>query len=382
MTQEFEDVATFLESVKPDEPTYAIRPHVLRQSAAEFVDLFPGDVLYAVKANPDLNFLRALYAGGVRHFDIASLSELQLIKEHFPAAQAYFMHPVKSVTAIREAAHRFDLTYFSIDHAEELAKIIIHTHPKKPTVIIRLAMPKGMAVYDLDGKFGCSAAEAIALAKAAAAEGFGLGLSFHVGSQCLHPASYRKALDLIHDVVRATGLQPELIDIGGGFPVAYRNTRVPPLEGYFEAIQDGLSQMKLHRPFRLLCEPGRALAAAGASLIVKVELRRGNQLYLNDGMYGGLSELRFSGLDVPIRVWRVNGSTRTLGGGQDLFSFCGPTCDSSDILTGPFPLPTDIRMGDYIEFGQMGAYSMSMRSAFNGFHQARHVIVKDPAFLP
>lgn len=382
MAQEFGDVAELLEAVKPDEPVYAVRPHILRQTASDFIDRFPGDVLYAVKANPHLDFLRALYAGGIRHFDVASLSELKLIKEHFPAAHVYFMHPVKSVTAIREAAHRFDVSHFTVDHPDELAKIIIHTLPRKPTVIIRVAMPKGMAVYDLDGKFGCSAAEAIALVKAAAAEGLGVGLSFHVGSQCLYPSSYRKALDLVDDVIRATKLQPELIDIGGGFPVVYRNTNPPPLEEYIDAVHDGISQIKLHHPMQLLCEPGRALAASGASLIAKVELRRGNQLYLNDGVYGGISELRFNGLDVPMRAWRVNGSTGIVGGGHDLFRFCGPTCDSADILAGPFPLPGDIRMGDYIEFGQMGAYSMSMRSAFNGFQSAQHLIVNDQPLLP
>ena len=382
MTQEFSDVATMLAILKPDEPVYAIRPHILRHTAAEFVDQFPGDVLYAVKANPQPDFLRALYAGGVRHFDVASLSEIRLIKEHFPAAQAYFMHPVKSVTAIREASHTYNINHFVIDHPDELAKIIIHTLPKKPTVIIRLSMPKGMAVYDLDGKFGCSTAEAISLARSAAAEGLGIGLSFHVGSQCLQPSAYRQALDLIDDVIRATGLQPELIDIGGGFPVAYRNTTIAPLSEYIEAVEDGLSQIRLPCPVNLLCEPGRALAAPGASLITRVELRRGNQLYLNDGMYGGISELRYSGLDVPMRTWRVNGCAQPVTGGLDLFRFCGPTCDSSDMIAGPFPLPADIQLGDYIEFGQMGAYSISMRSAFNGFHNALPVIVNDTAFLP
>ena len=383
---EYDNIGAMLASRKPDVPVYALRLHEAERAAAEFVEKFPGDVLYAVKANPLPEILRALYAGGIRHFDTASLTEIRQLKEIFPAASAYFMHPVKSPAAIREAYQKHGITTFVVDHADELAKILIHTTAihgtqLKPVMAIRLAMPRGMAVYDLGGKFGCSVVEAVALARAAAAEGLAVGFCFHVGSQCLDPAAYQKAIALVGNVITAANIHPEFIDVGGGFPVAYRQTKLPPLTDYMNAIKVGIADLKLQHPTRLLAEPGRALAASCASLIVKVELRRGNQLYLNDGMYGGLSELRFAGLDVPMRVWRVNGNVRLLASGNEDFRFCGPTCDSADILEGPFPLPSDIRAGDYIEFGQMGAYSVTLRSDFNGFQHADIVSVKDEAFI-
>jgi ornithine decarboxylase len=292
------------------------------------------------------------------------------------------MHPVKSVHAIRDAAHKLSISHFVVDHPDELAKVLIHTMPHKPVIMIRLAMPRNMAVYDLGGKFGCSTAEAVALARAVSSEGLAVGFCFHVGSQCLEPAAYTRALALVGDVVRSAKIHPEIIDVGGGFPAAYRNVTLPPLSEYVGAILSGMAQIKLDYPTRLLAEPGRSLAAPSASLIVKVELRRGNKLYLNDGMSGGLSELRFAGIDVPMRVWRVNGAAKILTSSQDDFRFCGPTCDSADVIEGPFALASDIQNGDYIEFGQMGAYSISMRSDFNGFLKAAVVNVKDSAFLP
>ncbi len=380
MIGEFRDIGSMLTASKPDEPIYAIRPHELRHAAQNFTHHFPGDVVYTVSANPYPEFLRALHAGGIRHFAASSLPELKAVKDHLPDAEAYLLHPVKSATSIREAAHSYGVTHFAVDHADELAKIIVHTAPLKPTIVLRLSPPTGLA-YDPFGKFGCSEAEAASLVRAAAAEGLGIGLSFHSGAQELDPHTYRRALDFTCDIVRTTGLQPELIDIGGGFPVTYRNSCTRPLADYCDVIRDGLAQIKLHRPARVLCKPGRALAASGASLVLKVELRRGNRLYLNDGVHGGLEELHTRGIEPPMRAWRVNGQAHMLSSALDEFSFCGPTGDGSDRLAGPFALPGDIGMGDYIEVGQMGAYSMNRRSDFGGFLSATSVIVNDPAFL-
>jgi len=381
MMGEFGDIGAMLAALKPDEPIYAFRLHEPRVAAQIFTRKFPGDVLYAVSANPHVEFLRALYVGGIRHFAVANLSELRAVKNNFPDALCYCLEPVKSVSAIREVAHDFGVTHFAADHADELAKIIIHTSPLKPTVVLRLAMPEEYKSGYVSGKFGCNPAEAAALMRAAAAEGLGVGLSFHLGSQILDPAVYRRALALAGDIVRTTGLQPELIDIGGGFPALYRNSRGSSLADYCDAVRDGIAQINLHHPAKIMCKSGRALAAAGASLMLKVELRRGNRLYLNDGIHGGLGELATHGIEPPMRAWRINGGTQLLGAALDDFSFYGPTGDNADYLKGPFALPSDIRMGDYIEIGQMGAYSINRRADFNGLHAARAVIVNDPAFL-
>jgi ornithine decarboxylase len=371
-------VGAVLAARKSDEPFYAIRPHELNGAARHFTGQFPGTVLYAVSANPHPEFLHALGAGGIRHFDVASLNELRSVRAYVGDAVCYAAAPVKSVGFIREAAHDYGVSVFGADHPDELAKIIVHTAPLKPMILIRLAPPKG-AGWDPSGKFGCSAAEAAALMRAAAAEGLGIGLGFRLGAQRLDPGEWCASLATVGDTIKASNIQPELISVGGGFPFARRNLGVPPLKDYIDAIRDGLSKLPLHNPPRLICMPGRSLAAAGASLVVKVELRRGNRLYLNDGMHGGLAELHLHAADPPLRVWRINGGVKLLTAPLDQFAFYGPTGDAADMIPGPFALPAEIGMGDYIEIGQMGAFSMSLRSDFGGFLSAASVIVNDPA---
>lgn len=372
---DFVTVDSLLMTLRPDVPVYALRPDLTEKLAADFVRQFPGDVLYAVKANPHPLHLAALHRGGIRHFDTASIVEIRQIRHLHPDGQCYFMHPVKAPEAIKEAALAHGLTHFVVDHPDELQKVMLNAPSKQTVIVIRLSMPRGRAIYDLGGKFGCSVAEAISLAKMAASAGLCVGLSFHVGSQCLDPSAYADALQRIGAVVQGSNIVPCLIDVGGGFPVAYQSTTPPDLGRYVAAITEGVAALRMPQPPRLLAEPGRALAAAGASLLVRVELRRDHQLYLNDGMYGGLSELRFAGLDCPMRVWRINGRAQLLAASTADFRFMGPTCDSSDILDGPFGLPHDIAAGDYIEIGLMGAYSLTLRSDFNGFSASKVVTV-------
>lgn len=378
---DFTTVDSLLTSLRPDIPVYAFRPAHTEKLAADFIRQFPGDVLYAVKANPHPLHLAALVRGGICHFDTASIAEIRLIRQLYPDAACYFMHPVKTAEAIKEAALIHNVTHFVVDHPDELQKVINNTRSNSllgVVAVLRLAMPRGRAIYDLGGKFGCSVAEAVSLAITAREAGLGVGISFHVGSQCLDPTAYGEAMQRVAAFIENAGIMPCLIDVGGGFPVAYTHTTLPDFSRYIEAIEGGLAAMAIDHPPRLLAEPGRALSAAGASLLVRVELRRDQQLYLNDGMYGGLSELRYAGLDCPMSVWRVGaGATQRLTSSTADFRFMGPTCDSADILDGPFSLPHDIRAGDYIEIGMMGAYSITLRSDFNGFSDAKVVTVGD-----
>lgn len=373
MTGEFRDVGAMLAALKPDEPLFAIRPHELRRAAQSFISQFPGDVIYNARANRHNAFLHALHAGGVRHFTAATLEQLRTVKNELPDAAGYFLHPVKSATAIFEAAHQYGVTHFGIDHIDELAKIIVRTTPLKPTIVVRLAVPRDLAVYDPTGKFGASVTEAAALMRAAAAEGLGIGLDFRLGSQSLDPTAWFRALALTGSVVETANLHPELINVGGGFPVANRGKDVRPLADYFTAIREGLALIRLHYPVRLTCTPGRALAAVGASLVLKVEMRRDNRLYLNDSTQGSMAGLRIYGSDAPMRVWRINGGAQLVSSARDDFSFYGSD-DGADLVAGPFLLPADIRIGDYIEIGQMGG-------AGNSFLSLASVIVNDPAFI-
>ncbi|HTC11934.1 MAG TPA: type III PLP-dependent enzyme [Acetobacteraceae bacterium] len=363
---------------RPEEPMHCLRPGVFVAIARGFVTAFPGDVLYAVKCNPEPAVLRALWAGGVRHFDCASPAEVALVRSMFADAEIHFMHPVKARGAIRAAWARHGVRDFAIDCADELAKLRAEVAATGVAgelgVIVRLALPKGQAVLDLSGKFGAAADDAVALLRAARPLAARLGVSFHVGSQCLDPLAWRRALDLVGEVVHAAGVAIDIVDVGGGFPVAYPDVVPPPLGAFVAEIEEGFDRLGLPRA-KLWAEPGRALVAGGGSVVVQVQLRRGDALYLNDGVYGSLADAGTLGFRYPVRLIRA----RDAADGVTLrpFRFYGPTCDSADVMEGPFLLPDDIAEGDWIEIGQLGAYGGCLRTGFNGFDRARIVEVRD-----
>src|SRR5712691_651876 len=370
---------------RPAEPLLCLRPAAIAAAARRFVEAFPGDVLYAVKCNPEPRVLRAVWAGGVRHFDCASLPEIALVRRVLPEGAVHFMHPVKARAAIHAAFSEHGVTDFAFDSAGELAKILQETVPlglvgALPTLglFVRLAVAQGGA-YDLSGKFGVSAAEAADLLRAARPHAARLGIAFHVGSQCLDPGAYAGALRLAAEAVARSEVAVDVVDVGGGFPVSYRETVPPPLDRYIAAIGDGAAGFE--RTMRLWAEPGRALVAGGASVVVQVELRRGDALYVNDGVYGSLSDAGRPGFRFPARRIRADGVGEEKGAPLREYTLFGPTCDSADRMSGPFLLPADMREGDWIELGQLGAYGACLRTRFNGFDTTLTVDVADPPML-
>ena len=364
----------------PHEPLHCLRPKVIETAARTFVGVFPGSTLYAVKCNPEPRVLRALWAGGVRHFDCASPAEIALVRQMFPAAAIHYMHPVKSRTAIREAARRHGVSDFVLDSEPELRKIVAETetlaHDRRG-LFVRLAVSNGGA-YDLSGKFGAAPAEAARLLAAARRYAGRLGVCFHVGSQCLEPRAYADALDLAASVLRQAGVSVDVIDVGGGFPVSYPDVTPPPIGAYLAEIEGAVVRLGLSA--ELWAEPGRALVAAGTSVVVQVQLRRGDALYINDGVYGSLSDAGTPRFRFPVRLIRDPSCPPSLRSRS--FRLFGPTCDSVDRMDGPFLLPDDVAEGDWIEIGQLGAYGAALRTAFNGFDRARLVDVCDPPLLP
>jgi ornithine decarboxylase len=378
-------VDTVVAAARPSDPVLCLRPVVITAAARRFVDGFPGDVLYAVKCNPEPRVLRALWAGGVRHFDCASLGEVGLVRKLLPAAGIHFMHPVKSRPAIHEAFHRYGVTDFALDSADELAKILQETVPvglvgDPPTLglFVRLALPKGGAVYDLSGKFGAPLEEAIDLLRTGRSHAARLGVSFHVGSQCLEPDAYARAIALAGEAIARCGVAVDIVDIGGGFPISYPGMTPPPLGDYMAAI--AAASAALPAAVRLWAEPGRALVAGGGSLVVQVQLRRGDTLFVNDGVYGSLSDAGALGFRFPARRIRL-GEAEVADKPLADFALFGPTCDSADRMRGPFRLPSDIREGDWVELGQLGAYGACLRTQFNGFGRVGLVEVGDPPML-
>ena len=366
-----------VQQLRPENPVYCLRPGAVSEAARVFKGAFPGDVLYAVKCNAEPTILRALAAGGITHFDCASDAEIRLLRSLLPKAELHFMHPVKSRSAIRAAWHDFGVRDFVLDTAEELWKILAETGEGARGLVVRLALPKGSAAYDLSGKFGAEAMVAAALLRAARPHAARLGISFHVGSQCLEPAAWTRAMNMAADVINMSGVAVDIVDVGGGFPVLYPGSQPPPLEAFMAAIREGAAA--LPAGIRLWAEPGRALVAGGASVVVQVQQRRGQALYVNDGVYGALSDAGAPGFRFPHRLIRTSGR-RPIAAPQEFVMF-GPTCDSADVMKGPWTLPADIGEGDWIEIGQLGAYGTALRTAFNGFDRALVTEVTDAPLL-
>jgi ornithine decarboxylase len=366
--------------LRPEEPLHCIRPASIAAAARSFVQSFNGDVLYAVKCNPEPAVLRALWHGGIRHFDCASITEVTLVRRLFPEAAIHFMHPVKSRSAIRDAWRLHGVRDFVFDSAAELQKILaeIPSRDSSPGLFVRLALPRFVAAIDLSTKFGADFETAVALLRAARPRAGQLGVAFHVGSQCMDPLAWREAMALAGEIISAAGVPVDVIDVGGGFPVAYPEIDPPPLATFMAEIHAAFDRLAMPG-VKLWAEPGRALVAGGGSVVVQVQLRKGHMLYVNDGVFGSLSDAGALGFRFPARLIRPDLPITNAAG--TAFSLFGPTCDSSDIMRGPFMLPEDVEEGDWIEIGQLGAYGACLRTGFNGFDRATLAEVRDPAML-
>lgn len=364
----------------PERPVAFARPGVVAVAARWFQDSFQGDVFYAVKANPSPWVIETLAKNGVNSFDVASIREIELVAQFAPGARMAFMHPVKSRKAISEAYNRFGVKTFALDTHEELAKILEATGGAEDlTLIVRLAVVAEGASYSLAGKFGVDLHEAPALLLAARRATQGkMGVSFHVGSQCMRPTAYQAAMAQAQRAIVRAGVLVDIIDVGGGFPSVYPGMIPPDMSDYVDSIQRGFAEMSVHEETELWCEPGRALVAEASSILTKVELKKGDAVYLNDGSYGSLFDAAHMKWPFPVKLYRGEGEdAHEVGGPLKPFRFYGPTCDSIDHMPGPFWLPEDIREGDYVEIGMLGAYGVAMKTNFNGFGDAEIVEVQD-----
>jgi ornithine decarboxylase len=366
----------------PAKPVTLIRPDAALTAARFFSEHFPGKSFYAVKANPDQTLLQLLWDGGIRHFDVASIGEARLVRGLFPDAILAFMHPVKAEEAIAEAYHALGVRIFSLDSHEELAKIVRATasdgQPATDlTLCVRLRVSSAHSKLSLAAKFGVGVADAPALLMATRQVADTLGICFHVGSQAMTPQAYADALAFVRAAILEAKVTIDVIDVGGGFPSRYPGMEPPPLAAYFAVIERGFEALPISYSAELWCEPGRALAADYASLLVRVEKRRGEELFINDGAYGSLFDAAHIDWRYPVRLVRPEPSQA-----QELdYALWGPTCDDMDHMKGPFTLPADVRAGDYLEIGQLGAYGQAMRTGFNGFGEADVAIVRDSPML-
>lgn len=351
-------------SLKPASPVTLIRPQAAARAARFFSQRFPGRSLYAVKANPSPELIRTLWDAGITHFDVASIAEVRMVARTLPRAKLCFMHPVKAEEAIREAYFQHGVRTFSLDSMEELEKIVRATRGAEDLELcVRLRVSSEHSKLSLAAKFGCELADARELLQAARQAADALGICFHVGSQAMTPHAYTQAIERVRAAIVDASVTVDIVDVGGGFPSSYPAMEPPPLEHYFQAIHRAFESLPISYSAELWCEPGRALCAEYSSLIVRVERRRGHELYINDGAYGALFDAAHLDWRFPVQLLRAGVNEADM----EAFSFYGPTCDDMDHMAGPFMLPADIRAGDYIEIGMLGAYGAAMRTDFNGF---------------
>jgi len=373
--EKFKSVDEVVKKLKPTEPVYCIRRESIKLSSKYFLNKFPGKILYAVKTNPNPFVLKTIVESGINNFDVASIKEIETIKKISPNAKCSYMHTVKSRENINEAYFKHGIKAYSLDTKDELIKIIESTnHAKDLELFVRVAVSNEHAEIDLSKKFGANNSEASGLLRLAKQYSKKIGLSFHVGSQCMHPISYTKGIAEIGSIIKKTKIIPDIINIGGGFPTIYPDLIPQSLDNYFNEINNALANLKLNKLPEIICEPGRAIVAESGSTIVRVNLRKKQKLYINDGTYGTLFDAGVPNIVYPSRL--IN-SGKTISKKLTSFDFYGPTCDSMDYMKGPFILPNNIKENDYIELGQLGAYGLTFRTEFNGFYSNKIFEVED-----
>ena len=375
--QKFTSVENLVNQLKPDKPVYCIRKKSILSASKFFQKKFPGKILYAVKTNPHPEVIKTLLKSGISEFDVASISEIKSVRKFSQSAKCSFMHTVKSREDVQEAYFKYGIKTFALDTKEELIKIIESTkNAKDLEIFVRVAVSNEHAEIDLSKKFGAMNNEACGLLRLAKQYANKIGLSFHVGSQCMHPISYTKGIAEIGNIIKKTKIIPDYINVGGGFPTIYPDLVPQSLDNYFQEIKMSLDNLKLNHLPEIICEPGRALVAESGSTIVRVNLRKKQKLYINDGTYGTLFDAGTPNIVFPSKLIKES-SNKIISKKLTAFDFYGPTCDSMDYMKGPFILPNNIKENDYIELGQLGAYGLTFRTEFNGFFSDEIYEVED-----
>lgn len=387
--ERFETARDAALKLRPDASVYCFRPEVLKADARAFMAMFPGKTAYAVKTNGEPIVLKALAEAGVGAFDVASPGEFEAVRAVAPDAEMLYMHPVKAQSDIRLALERYGIRVIAVDHEDEVVKLVrvmraLDIDPGTLTVFVRL-QTKGHAAYELSKKFGAPPAHAVELLRRIHKLGCKAGLCFHVGSQIEDPDTYERALATADWVRNRAGVPIASLDVGGGFPAEYghdpnRKVReMPSLEELMARLRGDIAEWAFD-DLPLVAEPGRVIVARAFSLIVRVLLRKGRRLYINDGIWASLSDSWTGKITLPARFIPDPAIRSRNGDASKIVPFrvCGATCDSVDILSRPFWLPETVDTGDWIEIGHIGAYSLSLRTRFNGFYPDTFVEIATP----
>lgn len=356
--------ADHISAIRPERPTLYFSPETLQATARRFQLGFPGLVTYAVKANDALAVIENLVQAGMTAFDVASPHEMRLVRSVLPTATLHYNNPVRSMGEITFAAE-MGVASASVDSLSELEKLARAFAPGSLEVAVRLKLGVKGAAYDFGAKFGASADECTVLLKEVARLGFTPAMTFHPGTQCEDGAAWEAYIAGAASISRAAGVTLARLNVGGGFP-SHRRTAAPDLEAIFDRIARSVATHFGADAPALVCEPGRAMVAESFALGTSIKaIRDRGDVFLSDGIYGGLAETVILGSVERLDVISPSGARRT-GEGTPRVVF-GPTCDSLDRLPGEVPLPADAEEGDVLLFQGMGAYSTATVTRFNGY---------------
>ena len=352
-------------------PLMAISRSALRAQIGRFRRALPRvEPFYAIKANSHPEILATLVRSGVG-FDVASRVEMETALDAGAAAdRIVFANTIKQAEAIRAAARR-EVTLMTFDSEYELDKIAESAPGAR--VIVRIKVPNIGSIVELSLKFGADPADAVQLLIKARRLGLTpAGVSFHVGSQCMHLGNYVDALEMAAIIVRDSRLKQlplEIVDIGGGFPISHFDSDEDVFDRMASVISRELDRL-FDRSVRIIAEPGRFIVGPSATLVMSVigKAIRENKhwYYLDDGVYGTLSGLIFDHAKYQFKVLK--------SGRRQLSTLAGPTCDSLDIIARGEDLP-ELEIGDIVYVNNIGAYSSASATDFNGISRAKIIMV-------
>ncbi|SFZ81144.1 ornithine decarboxylase [Devosia enhydra] len=352
----------------PDFPSFLFSERELVKAKKVFKKGFDGLLTYAVKCNPSPHIIEVLHREGLKAFDVASNTEMALIQKYAPGAVMHYNNPIKSRREIERAYEEFGVRSFTIDHPAQLDQLAAVVAPSRDVeVTTRFKAGKALKSYDFGTKFGVLEQGAVEITQMVSQMGYAPSLCFHVGSQCEDAYAYERHIAAAARIASESNIELKRLNIGGGFPAPYPTSSAPPMDYYFDTIRTAVEDNFGKSAPELIAEPGRAMVTSSTSLLLRVKHQRGGlSVYVNDGAYGALMEVKFMDFTPPVRVWR-GARVHDNDGQFEGFTIFGPTCDSYDVLPQTFMLPSDIDEDDWIEFGLMGAYTQASLTPFNGF---------------
>ena len=364
----------YLRLFSPEAPVFFFSASVLRDTNTRYAAGFPGQVTFAVKANPSEEVLANLSAAGLTAFDVASSNEIALVRRIAPDADLHFNNPVRSPAEIAFAVGH-DVASYSVDSDSELEKLFAQVSRDKE-IAVRFKLPVNGAAYNFGAKFGAEPKDAAGLLRRVADAGYRPSLTFHPGTQCPDAAAWSKYIRAAGEIASDADVRFYRLNTGGGFPSHRMLDEAPALDAIFAAIETATAEAFGQERPTLLCEPGRGIAAECLTLAVRVKATRDpGTIFVNDGVYGALSESLVMGATDRVSVVAPGGQART--GTKRPFVVFGPTCDSIDRIPQEVILPKTIREGDYVLFSGMGAYSLALATRFNGFGDHQTISVRN-----